>query len=351
LKAVLSPRPCDIKVVFAGTPHFADAALQALLKQGFNVVAVFTQPDRPSGRGLKLTPSPVKQTALAHNIPVHQPRSLRFDGKYPEDAATAQAALNTLQADVMVVAAYGLILPQWALNVFNAPKAGCVNIHASLLPRWRGAAPIQRAIAAGDSASGVCLMHMELGLDTGAVYAQRSVAITPTTTGGDLHDALSALGAEMVCQHLPAIVAGHMPATPQSDVGVNYAHKLLREHGALDWTKTATELANQIRAFDPTPGCSFEHTGQVYKVWAGHALNLSGDNRASRVAGDIIAVTAQGLDIACGNPSSSDATHSVLRITEIQKAGGKRLPVSACWQHLGITPSPPPFPPSSASST
>jgi methionyl-tRNA formyltransferase len=179
---------------------------------------------------------------------------------------------------------------------------------------------------------------MELGLDTGAVYAQRSVAITPTTTGGDLHDALAALGADMVCQHLPAIVVGHMPATPQGDVGVNYAHKLLREHGTLDWTKTATELVNQIRAFDPTPGCSFEHAGQVYKVWAGHALNLSGDKRESHVAGDIIAVTAQGLDIACGNPSFSDAMHSVLRITEIQKAGGKRLPVSACWQHLGITP-------------
>jgi methionyl-tRNA formyltransferase len=346
LKDVLSPRPCDIKVVFAGTPHFADAALQALLKQGFNIVAVFTQPDRPSGRGLKLTPSPVKQTGLAHNIPVHQPRSLRLDGKHPEDAAAAQAVLNTLQADVMVVAAYGLILPQWTLDVFNAPKAGCVNIHASLLPRWRGAAPIQRAIAAGDTASGVCLMQMEIGLDTGAVYAQRSIAITPATTGGDLHDALAALGADMVCQLLPAIVAGHMPATAQSEVGVTYAHKLLREHGALNWNKTATELANQIRAFDPTPGCSFEHAGQVYKVWAAHALAHSTDELTNNIAaklagnevGNIVAVTAQGVDIVCGKVAHSDATHSVLRITEIQKAGGKRLPVAACWQHLGIVP-------------
>jgi methionyl-tRNA formyltransferase len=324
-----------MKIIFAGTPHFADAALQALLKQGFNIVAVFTQPDRPSGRGLKLTPSPVKQTALAHNIPVHQPRSLRLDGKYPEDAAAAQVALNALQADVMVVAAYGLILPQWTLD---APQAGCINIHASLLPRWRGAAPIQRAIAAGDTASGVCLMHMELGLDTGAVYAQQAIAITPTTTGGDLHDALATLGADMVCQHLPAIVAGHMPATPQSEVGVNYAHKLLREHGALDWNKTAIELANQIRAFDPTPGCSFEHAGQVYKVWAAHALVHISNVLTDHIAGKVLAVTAQGVDIACGNDTKNRAHGSVLRITEIQKAGGKRLPVSACWQHLGIVP-------------
>ncbi len=329
--------PRDINVVFAGTPHFADAALQALLKHGFNVVAVFTQPDRPSGRGLKLTPSPVKQTALAHNIPVHQPRSLRLDGKYPDDALAAQKALHDLQVDVMVVAAYGLILPQWTLDVFNAPRSGCINIHASLLPRWRGAAPIQRAIAAGDTASGVCLMHMDIGLDTGGVYAQQSMAITPSTTGGDLHDALAALGADMVCQHLPAIVAGRIIAAPQVEQGISYAHKLLREHGVLDWNKSATELANQIRAFDPTPGCSFEHAEQTYKVWAAQALPTDLPHTSAAPAGSIVAVTAQGVDIACGSMVQDSMQRSVLRITHLQKAGGKRMPVAACWQNLGLS--------------
>jgi methionyl-tRNA formyltransferase len=310
-----------VRAIFAGTPHFADAALQALIAQGLDVVAVFTQPDRPSGRGLKLTPSPVKQTALAHGIAVHQPRSLRLDGKFPHDAAQAQAALLALKADVMVVAAYGLILPQWTLDV---PRAGCINIHASLLPRWRGAAPIQRAIEAGDTRSGVCLMHMELGLDTGPVYARESLPISNEMTGGGLHDALATMGARMVCQHLPAIVSGELKAVPQSSEGVNYAHKLLREHGALDWSKSARQLANQVRGFDPTPGCAFEQGGHVYKVWAAQAL----PETSSQAAGSMLRVTENGVDIACGQ--------GVLRITDIQKPGGKRLPVKACWQHLGL---------------
>lgn len=310
-----------MKIVFAGTPHFADAALRALIEAGFNVVGVLTQPDRPSGRGMKLTPSPVKQTALENAIPVFQPLSLRLDGKYPEDAASTQAALLALAPDVMIVAAYGLILPQWTLDL---PKAGCVNIHASLLPRWRGAAPIQRAIEAGDTASGVCLMAMELGLDTGAVYAQETLPIPATMTGGALHDALASMGARMLCQHLPAIVAGQLAATPQAEHGVNYAHKLLREHGLLDWTKTATQLAHQVRGFDPTPGCAFEHGGQSYKVWAAHAV----DGAAAQPAGSLLSVTEHGVDIACAQ--------GTLRITEIQKPGGKRLPVKACWQHLGL---------------
>ncbi len=310
-----------MRLVFAGTPHFADSALQALIHRGFDVVGVLTQPDRPSGRGMKLTPSPVKQTALAHGIAVYQPLSLRLDGKYPQDAASAHAALRALQPDVMVVAAYGLILPQRTLDL---PTAGCVNIHASLLPRWRGAAPIQRAIEAGDTDSGVCLMAMELGLDTGAVYARQTLPISPTMTGGALHDALAVMGARMVCEHLHAIVDGSLKALVQAADGISYAHKLLREHGVLDWSKSAVQLANQVRGFDPTPGCAFEHGGQSYKVWAACAL----DETCALPAGSVLRVTANGVDIAC--------TSGVLRITEIQKPGGKRLPVNACWQQLGL---------------
>lgn len=309
-----------MKVVFAGTPHFADAALQALLRAPFNVVAVLTQPDRPAGRGLKLTPSPVKQTALAHGVTVHQPRSLRLDGKYPEDASAAQAHLAQLDADVMVVAAYGLILPQWVLD---APRAGCVNIHASLLPRWRGAAPIQRAIEAGDSASGVCLMHMDAGLDTGAIYAQQSLPITANTTGGGLHDALAALGATMLVQHLAQIVQGTLTARTQADEGIVYAHKLQRSDGILNFTKPAAQLALQIRAYDPTPGCSFEHQGESYKVWAAQALHL----KTTAPTGTVLAVSPAGVQIACGEGS-------ILNIESIQKAGGKRMPVQLAWQTL-----------------
>jgi methionyl-tRNA formyltransferase len=326
-----------MRIVFSGTPHFADCALKALLASdaahSFQVVAVFTQPDRPAGRGMKLTPSPVKKTALsygAQGIPVYQPRSLKLDGQYPDDAQAAKTVLETLAPDVMIVAAYGLILPQWALDL---PKAGCINIHASLLPRWRGAAPIQRAIQAGDTESGVGLMRMALGLDTGDIYAQSPLPITPCMTGGQLHDALAQLGASLLCQHLGAIVAGVLPAAPQAAIGINYAHKLLREHGVLDWRLDATTLANQVRAFDPTPGCSFEQLDaqghlHTYKVWAAHALATSAHTLGKNV-GEVVAVGQAGVDIVCGD-------NTLLRMTEIQKPGGKRLFVSACWQGLGF---------------
>jgi methionyl-tRNA formyltransferase len=313
-----------MKVIFAGTPHFADSALQALLAAGFNVVAVFTQPDRPAGRGLKLMPSPVKQTALANGIFVHQPRSLRLDGKFPDDAAAAQAVLHELAADVMVVAAYGLILPQWVLD---APRAGCVNIHASLLPRWRGAAPIQRAIEAGDTASGVCLMQMDAGLDTGAIYAEQSLPITPHTTGGDLLAQLSTLGATMLLEHLPAIANKQLTAAPQPSEGVNYANKLQRSDGVLDFSKSAQALCLQIRAFDPVPGCSFDHQGETFKVWA--ALALPATSGVAQ-AGTVLAVNAQGVFIACGDAENA----SILSVQVIQKAGGKRVPVRDAWQGL-----------------
>ena len=308
-----------MRIIFAGTPHFADVALQALLAAGHSIVAVLTQPDRPAGRGLKLTPSPVKLTALAQGIPVHQPRSLRLDGKYPEDAAAAQALLRGLQADIMVVAAYGLILPQWALDT---PRAGCVNLHASLLPRWRGAAPIQRAIQAGDTQSGVCLMHMEAGLDTGPVYATGVVDIAADTTGGALLATLSECAAQLICKHIGAIVAGTLTAVPQAEQGVVYADKLARADGELNWALPATQLAMQVRAFDPVPGCSFAHGGLVYKVWAAKAE----PSDTKQAAGTVLSLGAQSLRVACGV--------GVLNITEIQKPSGRRLPIAEAWQGL-----------------
>lgn len=330
-----------MRVVFAGTPFFADCALKALLTAdpllNYDVVAVFTQPDRPAGRGMKILSSPVKQTAIQYDIPVYQPQSLKLDGQYSEDAYMAYTALNILKPDVIVVAAYGLILPQWTLDL---PIAGCINIHASLLPRWRGAAPIQRAIEAGDTHSGVTLMQMALGLDTGDMYAKETVQITPYTTGGQLLDALAKMGADLLCQSLDAIVAGTLKPVAQSLNDVTYAHKLTREHGVLDWNLPASALVNQIRAFDPTPGCSFKYRNKYgndhsYKVWAAHASSDCISKITSHQIGDIVSLSEAGLDIICATELNYQQ-HSILRITEIQKPGGRRLPVSVCWQHLDL---------------
>ena len=331
-----------MRIVFAGTPDFAAASLAALIAAGHTIAAVFTQPDRPAGRGMKLTPSSVKLCALTHGIPVYQPHSLKLDGKYPTEAAAAQAALKDIAPDVMIVAAYGLILPQWALDL---PTAGCVNLHASLLPRWRGAAPIQRAIQAGDTQSGVCLMDMELGLDTGGVYARSVVDITPSMTGAQLHDVLSASAAALICTHLADIVAGKLTAVPQPTDGIVYAHKLQRSDGALDWAQSAAVLANQVRAFDPTPGCSFEANGQTYKVWAATlvadeiAAGIEAEMGSDLQPGTVLKVSAQGVWVACGSDISgpnglnlSALNPRVLNMTEIQKPGGKRLAMAEGWQ-------------------
>ena len=330
-----------MRIIFAGTPLFADCALKALLMAdpslNYDVVAVFTQPDRPAGRGMKIVFSPVKQTAIQYGIPVYQPQSLKLDGQYSEDANLAYAVLNVLKPDVIVVAAYGLMLPQWALSL---PSAGCINIHASLLPRWRGAAPIQRAIEAGDAHSGVTLMQMALGLDTGDMYVKETVQITPHTTGGQLHDALAHIGAGLLCRYLTDIVAGHLKPVAQSLNDVIYAHKLTREHGILNWNLPASILANQIRAFDPIPGCNFKYLNKQgesysYKVWAAHTNNSYLSNNTTYQIGDIVSLSEAGLDIVCA-AELNHQHYSVLRITEIQKPGGKRLPVSVCWQHLDL---------------
>ena len=238
-----------MRLIFAGTPEFAQVALAALHAAGHEIVLVLTQPDRPAGRGMKLQPSPVKQWALDHHVPVAQPRSLRLDGKYPEDAAAARQTLLDAKADAMIVAAYGLILPQWVLDL---PPKGCLNIHASLLPRWRGAAPIHRAIEAGDTQTGITIMQMDAGLDTGDMLLVLPCAIAPTDTTAVLHDRLATLGGQAIVQALASLDS--LPRQPQPLEGVNYAHKIDKAEAALDWALSAEVLARRIRAFDPFPG-------------------------------------------------------------------------------------------------
>ena len=255
-----------MKVIFAGTPEFAAVALQALLDKGrspsIEVALVLTQPDRPAGRGLKLQPSAVKQLAQRHGIPVAQPLSLRLDGKYPEDAAAAKKLIEDAKADFMVVAAYGLILPQWTLDT---PKHGCLNIHASLLPRWRGAAPIHRAIEAGDTETGITIMQMDAGLDTGATLIRESLPIGADDTTQTLHDKLASLGANLIQQALQGY--SNLQVTPQSEAGVTYAAKISKAESAIDWTQGAAVIERKIRALNPAPGCTTELNGETVKIW------------------------------------------------------------------------------------
>ena len=300
-----------MRVIFAGTPEFARVALAHLHEAGFDIPLVLTQPDRPAGRGMKLQASAVKQWAQAQQIPVAQPRSLRLDGKYPEDAAAARAALETARADVMVVAAYGLILPQWVLDL---PRLGCLNIHGSVLPRWRGAAPIHRAIEAGDAETGVTIMQMDAGLDTGDMLLVQTLPIDPQDTTESLHDALAALGARLIVQALQQAQTGALQGLAQAAEGICYAHKIDKREAALDWTQPATTLARRVRAFNPFPVASSVLGGETIKFWRVQALPPH--SRAAQ-PGEVIAVSAEGVDIATAS--------GVLRATRLQKAGGKPL--------------------------
>lgn len=300
-----------MRVIFAGTPEFARVALAHLHEAGFEIALVLTQPDRPAGRGMKLQASAVKQWAQAHQIPVAQPRSLRLDGKYPEEAATARAAIESARADVMVVAAYGLILPQWVLDL---PRLGCLNIHGSVLPRWRGAAPIHRAIEAGDAETGVTIMQMDAGLDTGDMLLKQTLPIGPQDTTESLHDALAALGALLIVQALQQAQTGALQGVAQAADGVCYAHKIDKREAALDWTQPATTLARRVRAFNPFPVASSVLGGETIKFWRAQALPPH--SRAAQ-PGEVIAVSAEGVDIATAS--------GVLRATRLQKAGGKPL--------------------------
>lgn len=309
----------QLKVGFAGTPEFARHALEAILAAGYQVPVVLTQPDRPAGRGMKLTPSPVKQAALQAGIPVLQPQGLRLDGKYAADASSAQQALEAIRPDVLVVAAYGLILPAWVLTL---PRLGCLNIHASLLPRWRGAAPIQRAIEAGDLQTGITIMQMDEGLDTGDMLLVESMDIGTQESAAQLHDRLATLGATLVVRALDSLEAGGLMATPQPSAGVTYAAKLDKAEAVLDLSLPAELLARKVRAFNPVPGASLALPGVegMVKVWrASPQPDVTGLS-----PGSIVQVTPQGIDIACGQ--------GVLRLLELQRPGGKRQPVEVFVQ-------------------
>lgn len=297
-----------LKVAFAGTPEFAREALQAILKAGFTVPLVLTQPDRPAGRGMKLQASPVKQLALEHGIAVAQPTSLKLDGKYPDEARAAQQALLAAQPDVMVVAAYGLILPQWVLDL---PRLGCLNIHGSLLPRWRGAAPIHRAIEAGDAQTGITIMQMDAGLDTGDMLLVEKDAIRPDDTTAALHDRLAALGGRLIVEALELAACGGLTATPQPAEGVTYAHKIDKAEAAIDWRLPASVLARRVRAFDPFPGCTFGLGDQTIKLWAAGVVDASG------APGQVLQAHGDTLVVACGEQA--------LALHTLQRPGGKRV--------------------------
>ena len=314
-----------MKVVFAGTPEFARVALAAIEAAGFDVVLVLSQPDRPAGRGLKLHASPVKQWALAHGVPLAQPRSLRLDGKYPDDAQAALAAIEAAQADIMVVAAYGLILPQWVLN---KPRLGCLNIHASLLPRWRGAAPIHRAIEAGDTQTGITIMQMDAGLDTGNMLLTDSVAINPEDTTPSLHDKLAALGGQLIVQALKLAASNSLKPQAQPTEGISYAHKIDKLEAPIDWQQSATTIERRIRAFSPSPGATCALNGDVIKLQCAHVL-IAGCAR-NITAGSIFNIEHDAFDVATGD--------GALRITQLQKAGGKSMSVADFLRGFAVTP-------------
>lgn len=299
----------SLKIVFAGTPDFSVAALDALVNSPHQVLAVYTQPDRPAGRGRQLSASPVKQFALKHQLPVEQPLSLRD--------ADSQAILKAYGADLMVVVAYGLILPE---AVLQTPPLGCINIHASLLPRWRGAAPIQRAILAGDSETGVTIMQMDRGLDTGAMLYCVKTPISDDDTASSLHDRLATLGADALLETLRRIQAGSVQALPQQDELATYADKMNKAEAQLDWQRSALELDRQVRAFNPWPVAETQWQGKRLRVWQAYPLaNGPAVQAPETEPGRIIAVQKEGLDVMTGN--------GILRLTKIQLPGKKALPV------------------------
>ena len=302
-----------MRVIFAGTPEFAAVALESLIAAGHAIPLVLTQPDRPAGRGMKLVPSVVKQVALQHNLAVAQPVNLK--------SADSWETLRAVQADVMVVAAYGLLLPAEVLAI---PRLGCLNIHASLLPRWRGAAPIQRAILAGDEKTGITIMQMDVGLDTGAMCLVRELPIAPDDTAQSLHDKLAQQGGEAIVAALRQLHGGTLPHQPQDNALATYASKLTKAEGQVDWSADAQVIERTVRAYQPFP--------VAYTSWHGEPLRVFGAQiRQGRGApGVVLAAGKDGIEVACG--------HGSLLLTELQKTGGKRMPVAAFLSGNSVVP-------------
>lgn len=307
-----------LRAAFAGTPEFAAVALQALLDAGFEVPLVLSQPDRPAGRGMKLQASPVKQLAVARGIDVAQPRSLRLDGKFPDEAEAGRQALLAARPDVLIVAAYGLILPKWVLDL---PRLGCLNIHGSILPRWRGAAPIHRAIEAGDAETGITIMQMDEGLDTGDMLLLERLPIAAADTTASLHDKLATLGGRLIVEALALAACGGFHPVKQPEAGVTYAHKIEKAESQILWNDAAAQITRRLRAFDPFPGGVAQLDGEAVKVWRAELVEVDG---TLGEPGQVLAVSPEGPVVACGAGS--------VRLTELQRAGGKRLPAAAFLQ-------------------
>jgi methionyl-tRNA formyltransferase len=306
-----------VRVIFAGTPEFAACALAALRTAGHDIVLVLTQPDRPAGRGLTLQASAVKTLAQQIGVTVLQPRGLRLDGRYADEARQTQQSLQAVQADVMVVAAYGLILPRWVLNT---PRLGCLNIHASLLPRWRGAAPIHRAIEAGDETTGITIMQMDEGLDTGAMLLQAEQPLRPDDTTATLHDRLASLGGELIVEALLKLAAGGLSPVAQPDVGITYAHKVDKAQGKIDWAQGAVDIERRARAFDPVPGCTWEWQGQTLKLWRA-AVH---PGRPGELPGTPVDLGGGRWGIVCAQ--------GVIEPLVVQRPGGRRITFSQFLQ-------------------
>jgi methionyl-tRNA formyltransferase len=302
-----------MRLVFAGTPEFAVPALDALVNAGHAIVAVLTRPDRPAGRGLAPAASPVKQAAEGRRLPVLQPATLKDP--------TVQAALAALAPDALIVVAYGLILPPAVLEI---PRLGALNAHASLLPRWRGAAPIERALLAGDPVTGVCIMQMDAGLDTGPVLLSEAVPIAAHDTAGALHDRLAPLGARLLVAALAGLAAGTLQATPQPTAGVTYAAKIEKRESRIDWRRSAAEIERQVRAFDPSPGAMARLREMELKIW--RARLVAGDG----APGEVVRSDPDGPVVGCGE--------GALRLEELQRAGGKRLPAGVFQRGFALAP-------------
>jgi methionyl-tRNA formyltransferase len=322
----------QLKIIFAGTPEFAAIILEALEKSSHQVIAVMTQPDRASGRGLKVLPSLVKQKALIMDIPILQPTSLKLDGAFATEAMNAKAQIESLDFDVMIVAAYGLILPKWLLSLVEEKnELGCINVHASLLPRWRGAAPIHRAIWAGDEQTGTCIMKMAEGLDTGPIIAKETMQIQSLDTTETLHDRLASQGARVLIEVLDRLAKQEkFDLLEQDQLGITYAEKIRKEEAKIEWNREAHQIDRQIRALNPSPGAFTTLNQEIIKIWLSENISHRWENHQISQPGEILEVDDYGISVS--------GKHGVVRLLEVQKAGSKRISARQFIKNMQLKP-------------